>query len=55
MVLRRLISAIAGGGVVNSIPYMAKKTIYPGTQDRKNKVLKRPIDLAGINKVPVVG
>ena len=36
-------------------PYMAKKTIYPGTQGRKNKVLKRPIDLTGINKVPIVG
>ena len=36
-------------------PYMAKKVIYPGTQGRKNKVLKRPIDLTGINKVPMVG
>ena len=34
---------------------MAKKTIYPGTQGRKNKVLKRPIDLTGINTVPIVG
>ena len=34
---------------------MAKKTIYPGTQVRKNKVLTRAIDLAGINKVPIVG
>ena len=32
---------------------MAKKTIYPGTQGRKNEVLKRPIDLTGINKVPI--
>ena len=31
--------------------YMAKKTIYPGIRSRKNKVLKRPIDLTGINKV----
>ena len=29
---------------------MAKKTIYPGTQGRKNKVLIRPIDLTGIEK-----
>ena len=28
---------------------MAKKTIYPGTQGRKNKVLRKPIDLTGIN------
>ena len=35
--------------------YMAKKTIYPGTRGRNNKVLKRPIDLTGINKVPIVG
>ena len=34
---------------------MAKKTIYPGTRGRKNKVLKRPIDFTGINKVPIVG
>ena len=34
---------------------MAVKTIYPVTRDRKNKVLKRPIDLTGINKVPTVG
>ena len=34
---------------------MAKKTIYAGTRGRKNKVLKRPIDLPGINKVPIVG
>ena len=36
-------------------PYMAKKTIDPGSQGRKYKVLKRPIDLTGINKVPIVG
>ena len=36
-------------------PYMAKKTIYSGTQGRKNKVLNRHIDLPGINKVPIVG
>ena len=36
-------------------PYMAKKTIGPGTQGRKNKVLKSSIDLKGINKVPIVG
>ena len=29
---------------------MAKKNIYPGTGGRKNKVLKRPIDLTGIKK-----
>ena len=34
---------------------MAKKTVYPGTQGRKNKVLKGPIDLTGTNKVPMVG
>ena len=34
---------------------MAKKAIYSGTQGRKNKVLKKPIDLAGNNKVPIVG
>ena len=34
---------------------MAKKTIYPRTQGRKNKVLKGPIDLTGTNKVPIVG
>ena len=34
---------------------MAKKNIYPGTQDRKNEVLKRPIDLTGVNKVLMVG
>ena len=34
---------------------MVKKTIYPGTQGRKNKVLKGHIDLTGINKVPIVG
>ena len=32
----------------------SKKTIYPGTQGRKNKVLKRPFDLTGINQVPIV-
>ena len=31
---------------------MAKKTIYPGTEGRNNKVLKRLIDLKGTNKVP---
>ena len=31
-----------------------KITIYPGTQGRKNTVLKMPIDLTGINKVPIV-
>ena len=36
-------------------PYMAKQTIYPGTHDRKYKVLNRHIDLTGINKVPIVG
>ena len=36
-------------------PDMAKKTIYPETRGRKNKVLKRPIDLTGINKAPIVG
>ena len=36
-------------------PYMAKKTIYPGTQGRKNKILKMPNDLTGINKIPIVG
>ena len=36
-------------------PYMVKKTIYPGTRGRKSKVLKKPIDLTGINKVPIVG
>ena len=34
---------------------MAEKTIYPGTQGRKNKVFKRPFGLTGINKVPIVG
>ena len=34
---------------------MVKKAIYPGTRGRKNKVLKRPIYLTGINKVPIVG
>ena len=34
---------------------MAQKTFYPGTRGRKNKVLKRPIDFTGINKVPNVG
>ena len=34
---------------------MAKKTIYPGTRGWKNKVLKMPIDLTGMNKVPIVG
>ena len=29
---------------------MAKKTIYPGTQGRKNKVLERHVDLTGIKK-----
>ena len=33
-------------------PYMTKKAIDSGTRGRKNKVLKRPIDLTGINKVP---
>ena len=33
---------------------MAKKTIDPGTQGRTNKVLKRPTDLTGINKVPIM-
>ena len=33
---------------------MAKKTIESGTQIRKNKVLKRYIDLAGSNKVPTL-
>ena len=36
-------------------PYMAKKTIYPGTRGRKNKVLQRPIDFTGTNKVPILG
>ena len=35
--------------------YMAKKTIYPGKRGIKNKVLKRHIDLTGINKVRIVG
>ena len=35
-------------------PYMAKNTIYPETQGRKNKVLNRHINLTGINKVPNV-
>ena len=35
--------------------YMAKKSIYPGTRGKKNKVLKRPIDLTGSNEVPIVG
>ena len=35
-------------------PYMAKKNIYPGTRGRKNKVFKGPIDMTGINKVPIV-
>ena len=36
-------------------PYMAKKAIDSGTQGRKNKVLKRPIDyLTSINKGPIV-
>ena len=30
------------------------KTIHPGTQGGKNKALKRPIDLTGIIKVPIV-
>ena len=30
--------------------YVQKKTIYPGTQGRKNKVFERPIDLTGIKK-----
>ena len=34
---------------------MTKKTIYPGTRGRKKKVLKRPIDFKGINKVPIMG
>ena len=34
---------------------MSKKTINPGTQGRKNRVLKRPFDLTGINKIPIVG
>ena len=36
-------------------PFMVKKTINPGTRGRKNKVLKGPIDLTGINKVLTVG
>ena len=32
---------------------MTKKTTNPGTQERKNKVLKK-IDLTGIDKVPIV-
>ena len=32
---------------------MAKRTIFSGTQGRKNKVLKRPIELTDINKVPI--
>ena len=35
-------------------PYMAKKTIYPGTEGGKNKVLKRHIDVIGIIKVTIV-
>ena len=31
---------------------MAQKAIDSGTQGKKNKVFKRPIDLTGINKVP---
>ena len=34
---------------------MAKKSIYPGTRGKKNKVLKSPIDLKGSNEVPIVG
>ena len=34
---------------------MAKRAIDSGTQGRKNQVLKRPIDLTGINKVPILG
>ena len=37
-------------------PYMAKKTIVPGTQGRKNKFLKRPIiNLTDANTVQIVG
>ena len=35
----------------NFKPYMAKKDIEIGTQGENNKVLKRHIDLTGINKV----
>ena len=34
---------------------MAKRANVSGTQGRKNKVLKRPIALTGINKVPILG
>ena len=35
--------------------FKAKKIItYPGAKSRKNKVLKGPIDLTGINKVPIL-
>ena len=33
---------------------MAKMAIDPGTMVRQNKVLKRPIDLTGINKVSIL-
>ena len=35
-------------------PYMAKKANKSVTQGRKNKVLKRHIDLAGSNKMPIL-
>ena len=33
---------------------MTKKAINSGKQGMKNKVFKRPIELAGINKVPIL-
>ena len=30
------------------------KAIKSGTQRRKNKIIKRPIDLTGINKAPIL-
>ena len=35
--------------------HMDKKTIYPGKQERKIKVLKSPIAMTGIQKVLIVG
>ena len=35
-------------------PYIAKQAIDCGTQGRKNKGLKRPVSLTGINKVPIL-
>ena len=35
-------------------PYMARKAINSGTQDRNSKVFKGPIDMTGIHKVPIL-